>query len=99
MEKKQYSHVVVIPPNGEGETALNLRVVCLQVGITQCTACKHRLLCLVEGDRTELLPVADKLILDYDLVNRKLALRMWSIAVHQACSLLVLTSRNDSIGT
>jgi hypothetical protein len=90
---------VIISPDGEGEATLNFGVVGLQVGITQRTARQHRLLCLVEGNRTELLPVADELILHYDLVNCELTLYNWSTAIRQARFLPILTSRNDSIGT
>lgn len=65
---------MVIPADGEGETALDLWVVRLEIGITQCTAREHRFLCLIESDGAELLPVADELVLDYDLVDCKLAL-------------------------
>ena len=76
---------MVISPYGEGETAFDLGIACLQVWITQCTARKHSLLCLVEGDCTEFLPVTDELVLDYDLVDRKLALRTLLIPFLHAC--------------
>lgn len=90
---------MVVSPDGEGETAFDLGVACLQVWITQCTARKHCLLCLVEGDCTKLLPVTDELVLDYNLVDRKLALGTLLFTTLQAGRFLILTSRSDSIGT
>lgn len=96
---RHHSHVVVVPPDSEGKAAFDLGVICFQVGITQRTAREHCLLRLVESNRTELLPVADELVFDYDLVNRELALQKISAIDHQVCFLSSLTSRNDSIGT
>lgn len=76
--KADYSHVMIVPPDREGEAALDLRIVRLKVGITQCTTRKHCLLRLIEGNRTKFLPVAHELILHYDLVNGELALQDWS---------------------
>ena len=69
-----YTHVVVIPPDGEREAAFDLWICCLEVRVAQCTASEHCFLCLIESNSTELFPVADKLIFDDDLVDRKFTL-------------------------
>jgi hypothetical protein len=78
---------MVISPDSERKAAFDLGVVCFQVRVTQCAAREHCLLRLVEGNCTELFPVADELVLYYDLVNSELALHNWSASFirHALC--------------
>ena len=70
-----YLHVVRIPTNGEGEATLDLRIVGLEIRISQRTARQHRLLSVIEGDVSKFLPVSDHVVLDNDVVQCKLSLR------------------------
>jgi hypothetical protein len=64
---------VVVAPDGEREATLNF---ILRGGVRnfQCTARKHGFLRVVKGNRAELFPVADQLVLYDDLMDSKLAL-------------------------
>lgn len=63
---------MVISSNGEREAARNSFP--RPIGTFKGTARKHGLLGVVKGDGTELLPVADQLILDDDLVDGEFTL-------------------------
>jgi hypothetical protein len=66
-------HIVVVAPNGEREATLDF-ILGGGARNFQRTARKHRFLRVVESDSPELFPIADKLVLDDDLVNGELAL-------------------------
>lgn len=66
---------MIISSNREGKAALNPLASRIRVGTFQCAAGKHGFLGIVEGDSTELLPVADQLVLDNDFVDGKFALQ------------------------
>lgn len=63
---------MVISSNGERETARNSFP--RPIGAFKSTARKHGLLGVVKGNGTELLPVADQLILDDDFMNGEFTL-------------------------
>lgn len=63
-----------IPTNRERKAAVDFWVDGAQVRVLQSAACQHGLLRTVESNGTKLFPVADELIFDNDLVDRKLAL-------------------------
>lgn len=62
-------HVIGVTTNSEGEAASDLRIVRLHVGVLQRTAGQHGFLRVVKGYRAELLPVADEVVLDNDLMD------------------------------
>lgn len=62
-------HIVGVTTNSEGKAASDFRVVGLRIGVLQRAAGQHGLLRVVKGYRAELLPVADEMVLDNDLVD------------------------------
>lgn len=74
-------HVVVVSSNGEGETARNVRLISAWGGTSECAACQHRLLLLVEANCAKLLPVADELIFHDEVMYGELALHRISLCM------------------
>jgi len=66
---------VIISSDRKGEAALDPFICRIRVGAFQRAAGKHGFLGIVEGDSTELLPVADQLVLDNDFVDGKFSLQ------------------------
>lgn len=73
MEKSDL-HFMLVPPNHEGETAVDNRIVRTVVGILQRARSQEGVVCWVERDRPELLPVPDHRFFRQDFVECNLAL-------------------------
>ena len=62
-------HIVRIPSYCERETAVDFGNCRFEIWALQRAAGQHRFLRVVEGDSTKLFPVADKVILNYNLMD------------------------------
>lgn len=96
---QRHLHVVIITSDREGEAALNPLACRIGVGAFQRAAGEHCFLGVVEGNCTELLPVANQLVLDNNFVDGKFALQKEVSILSRAGKHSTLTSRRLSIGT
>ena len=74
-----HSHIMIIPFDCEGETALYVGLITTWRRISQCTTSKHCFLLLIEADGAEFLPVAHELIFDDKVMDSEFSLRAVSI--------------------
>src|SRR5690242_20466812 len=88
---------MVVSFYSEREATVDFRLVCSCRRASQCTACQHGLLLLIETDGAELLPVADQLIFHNDFVNGEFSLIVLSAGF--CLDDKAPTSLSDSIGT
>ena len=56
-------HIMIIPADGERETAFDVRIRSFQIRIFQRTSRQHSFLRIVESYGEELVPVVDKILL------------------------------------
>lgn len=71
---KLNSHLMLISSNGEGEAARYLNILRSDPRRFEAASGQHGLLGMIKRNAAKLLPVADEVILDDDIVNGHLAL-------------------------
>ena len=67
--KRPHVHIVVVSSYGKREAAMDFRMLRVNVGTLQRTTGQHGLLVIVECNLSKLLPVADQMRLDNDLME------------------------------